>query len=140
MVKKGKTAQFWLGYLDMLEQQHHLYVGIQEKSFEARINTWQYFYEQVKLRQILLLILILRSYYLHQMKNREAIDSDLKVPASVQEQNRHNIQTPIHWRGEQTLSKQAKTDGEKKGFAANTNTVANRSYQAKKPQLYLQDL
>ena len=58
----------------------------------------------------------------------------------MQEQNRHNIQTSIHWRGEQTLSKQAKTDGEKKGFAANTNTVANRSYQAKKPQLYLQDL
>ena len=88
-------------------------------------------YEQVKLRQILLLILILRSYYLHQMKNREAIDSDLKVPASVQEQNRHNIRTPIHRRGEQTLNKQAKTDGRKKGFATNTNAVANRSYQAK---------
>ena len=39
MVKKGKTAQFWLGYLEMLEHQHHLDVGIQENSFEARINT-----------------------------------------------------------------------------------------------------
>ena len=51
------------------------------------------------------------------MKNREAIDSDLKVPASVQEQNRHNIQTSIHRRGEQTLNKQEETDGEKKVFA-----------------------
>ena len=41
--KKGKTAQFWLGYLDMLEQQHHLHVGIQENSFEARINTGSIF-------------------------------------------------------------------------------------------------
>ena len=65
------------------------------------------------------------------MKNREAVDSDLKVPASVQEQNRHNIQTSIHRRGEQTLNKQEETDGEKKIFAENTNTVANRSYQAK---------
>ena len=65
------------------------------------------------------------------MKNREAIDSDLKVPASVQEQNRHNIQTSIHRRGEQTLNKQEETDGEKKVFAENTNTFANRSYQAK---------
>ena len=44
MVKKGKTAQFWLGYLDMLKQQNHLHVGIQENSFEARINTWEYFF------------------------------------------------------------------------------------------------
>ena len=29
------------------------------------------------------------------------------------------------------MNKQAKTDGEKKGFATNTNAVANRSYQAK---------
>ena len=65
------------------------------------------------------------------MKNREAIDSDLKVPASVQEQNRHNIRTPIHRQGEQTLNKQAKADGGKKGFATNTNAVANWSYQAK---------
>ena len=65
------------------------------------------------------------------MKNREAIDSDLKVPASVQEQNRHNIQTSIHWWGEQPLNKQEETDGEKKVFAENTNAVSNRSYQAK---------
>ena len=38
---------------------------------------------------------------------------------------------PIHQQGEQTLSKQARTDGKMKSFAANTDAVANRSYQAK---------
>ena len=48
----------------------------------------------------------------------------------LQGKNRYNIRTPIHQRGEQTLNKQAKTNGEIKGVAANTNAVANWSYQA----------
>ena len=62
------------------------------------------------------------------MKNREVIYPDLKVPVTVQGKNRYNIQNPIHQRGEQTLNKQAKTNGEIKGVAANTNAVANWSY------------
>ena len=62
------------------------------------------------------------------MKNREVIYPDLKVPVTVQGKNRYNIRTPIHQRGEQTLNKQAKTNGEIKGVAANTNAVANWSY------------
>ena len=65
------------------------------------------------------------------MKNREEIYPDWKFPVSVQGQNRYNIRTPIHQQGEQALSKQARTDGKIKSFAANTNAVANRSYQTK---------
>ena len=65
------------------------------------------------------------------MKNREDIYPDWRFPVSVQGQNRYNIRTPIHQHGEQTLSKQARTDGKIKSFSANTNAVSNRSYQAK---------
>ena len=46
------------------------------------------------------------------MKNREATDSDLKVPASVQEQNRHNIQSSIHLRDDDALCIHAHTHSE----------------------------
>ena len=67
---------------------------------------------------------------MHQIKNREVIYSNLKFSVSVQGQNWCNFRTPIHQRGEQTLNKQARTDGEIRDFPANTNAVANRSYQA----------
>ena len=57
------------------------------------------------------------------MKNRQEIYPDWKFPVSVQGQNRYNIRTPIHQQGEQTFSKQARTDGKIKSFAANTNAV-----------------
>ena len=65
------------------------------------------------------------------MKKREEIYSDWKFPVSVQGQNRYNIRTPIHQQGEQTLNKQARTDGKIKSFAANTNTVTKPTYWAK---------
>ena len=65
------------------------------------------------------------------MKNREEIYPDWKFPVSVQGQNWYNIRTPIHQQREQTLSKQARTDGKIKSFAANTNAVIKRTYQAK---------
>ena len=49
----------------------------------------------------------------------------------MQGQNPYNIRTPIHYRWEQTLNKQAKTDWGIKGFAAKTNAVADQSCQAK---------
>ena len=67
------------------------------------------------------------------MKDREGIYPDLKVAVLVQGQNQYNIWIPIHQRREQTLNKQAKTDGEIKCFAANTNAVTNRSYEAETP-------
>ena len=36
--KKRKTAEFWLNYLDMMEHQHYLHVGIQENSSKACMN------------------------------------------------------------------------------------------------------
>ena len=55
---KGKTAQFWLSYLEMIQQQHYFHVGIHENSFEAYMNAWEYFLpyyfvmNKIKLRQI----------------------------------------------------------------------------------------
>ena len=43
MIEKEKTGEFWLSYLDMMEQQHYLHVSIQENSFEARMDAWEYF-------------------------------------------------------------------------------------------------
>ena len=54
---------------------------------------------------------------------------DLKFPISVQGQNRYNIRISIHQRGEQTLKKLARTHEQIKGFASNTNAIANRSCQ-----------
>ena len=117
----------------MMEQQHHLHVGIQENSFEARMNAWEYFlpfyFVMNKLNYARY-----GSYDLHHMKNKEVIHPRLKVPVSVQEQNWYIIRTPTDQRREPTLNKQAKTVGGIKGTAANTNAVAkwtlNRSYQA----------
>ena len=65
------------------------------------------------------------------MKNREEIYPDWKFPVAMKGQNWYNIRTPIQQHGEQTLSKQARTDGKIKSFSANANAVSNRSYQAK---------
>ena len=91
----------------MMEQQHYLHVGIQENSFEARMNACDYFlpfyFVMNKLNYTRY-----GSYYLHQMKNREVISPGLKIPVSVQGLNRYNIRTPIDQRAEQTLNKEAK--------------------------------
>ena len=106
--KIGKTAQFWLSYLDMMEQQHYLHVDIQENSFETRMNVWKY---SLPLYFVMNKLNYARYgfYYLHQMKNTKIIYNGLKVPVSVQGQNRYNIRNAIDQRGDQTLNKQAKT-------------------------------
>ena len=90
--KKGKTVQFWLSYLDMMEQQHCLHAGIWENSFETRMNAWEYllpfYFVMNKLNYARY-----GSYYLYEMKNKE-------VPVSTQGQNWYNIRTPIDLRGE----------------------------------------
>ena len=97
--KKGKTAQFWMSYLDIMEQQHYLHVDIQQNSFAACMNAWEYFlpfyFVMNKLNYAKY-----GSYCLHQMKDREVIYPGLKVPVSVRGQNWYNIWIHIDQWGE----------------------------------------
>ena len=36
----GKTAQYWLMYLDMMRMQNVIYSAVQEINFEARLYAW----------------------------------------------------------------------------------------------------
>ena len=39
--KKGKTAQFWIRYLDLMRLQHQIYTAIQTNDFDIRLNAWK---------------------------------------------------------------------------------------------------
>ena len=39
----GKTAQYWLTYLDLMRMQHVIHTAVQENNFEARLYAWEYF-------------------------------------------------------------------------------------------------
>ena len=39
----GKTAQFWILYLDMMRMQHVIHTAVQENDFDARLAAWNYF-------------------------------------------------------------------------------------------------
>ena len=39
----GKTAQFWLFYLDILRVQQYVHTAIQENDFDLRLYAWQFF-------------------------------------------------------------------------------------------------
>ena len=41
--KLGKTAMFWLTYLDLVQMQHVIHMSIQENDFEKRLLGWKYF-------------------------------------------------------------------------------------------------
>ena len=41
--KLGKTATFWLTYLDLVRMQHVIHTSIQENDFEKRVLGWKYF-------------------------------------------------------------------------------------------------
>ena len=39
----GKTAQFWILYLDLMRMQHVIQTAVQENDFDARLAAWDYF-------------------------------------------------------------------------------------------------
>ena len=39
----GKTAQFWLMYLDLMQIQNLIHIAVQENDFELRLTGWKYF-------------------------------------------------------------------------------------------------
>ena len=76
--------------MDELSGQHYLHVDIQQNSFEACMNAWEYF---LPLYFVMNKLNYAKygSYCLHQMKDREVIYPGLNIPVSVQGQNWYNI-------------------------------------------------
>ena len=111
----GKTARFWILYLDLVKIQHLAHTAIQENDFEMKVFAWQsmlpfYFYFN-KLNYARY-----GTYYLQQLTHIELLYPGLKPllmlkGMSVQAQTVHPVRTSIDQRGEQTINKDAKTSG-----------------------------
>ena len=135
----GKTAQYWLLYLDLMRVQHYAHTAIQVNNFDIRLFAWQYFIpyyfaldKQNYARY--------GSFYVETMKQIEQIHPGLKEllekkGLSVLGQYHYNLRTAIDQRGEQTINYDAKTVGGIKKFAGNKNSVLkwclNRADQSK---------
>ena len=134
----GKTAQFWLIYLDLMKNQHMAHTAVQENNFDMRLYAWEKF---------LPFYFALNKhnysrygcYYLERMKNIDTVYPGLKEllrfkGLSVQAQDRHPVRTSVDQRGEQTINRDAKTAGGIKNIATNSESVLkwclNRSEQA----------
>lgn len=135
----GKTAQFWLIYLDLMKVQHIIHTAVQENDYELRLYAWQYFipyyfaFDKQNYARY-------GSYYLESMlqieENYPGLKDLLKNNGlSVLAQENHNVRTAIDQRGEQTINRDAKTAGGITSFASNDSSVLkwclNRADQAK---------
>ena len=111
----GKTAQYWLIYLDLMRNQHALHTAVQENDLKQRLQAWEYFipycFATNKSNYARY-----GSFYLRMMQGIEENYPGLKELLkqnclSVQAQNSYPLQTSTDQRGEQTLNKGAKTTG-----------------------------
>ena len=113
--KLGKTAQFWLIYLDLMRVQHLAHTAIHENNLDMKMHAWEqmlplYFYFNK------LFYARYGSYYLQQLTHIDTLYEGLKPllqdkGISVQAQTLHPIRTAVDQRGEQTINRDAKTTG-----------------------------
>ena len=113
--KLGKTAQFWLIYLDLMRMQHFIHTAVQENEFNLRFHAWKYF---IPFYFALNKTNYARygSFYLETMRVMETKFPGLKemlkhAGLSVQGQERYPLRISIDQRGEQTINRDAKTTG-----------------------------
>ena len=108
-VEFGKTAQFWLNYLDVMRLQHQGHAAIQTNDFEMRSDAWErvlpYYFVFNKMNYARC-----GSYYIQVLKQSESKYPGLKkllLPCrlSVQAQEAHPVRTAIDQRGEQTINR-----------------------------------
>ena len=113
--KNGKTAQFWVLYLDLMRIQHQIHIAVQTNDFEMRLNAW---------KEILPLYFAFNktnyarygTWYVQTM-----IEIDERYPGlkellnttgfSVQAQTSYPIRISVDQRGEQSINRDAKTAG-----------------------------
>lgn len=111
----GKTAQFWMIYLDPMQAQCMAHVGVQENNVDMIINAWL---KLLPMHFALNKINYARygSYYVYTLTNMEHLYPGLrdlidKGGLSVQAQDSYPLRTSIDRRGEQTINRDAKTSG-----------------------------
>ena len=123
----GKTAQFWILYLDMMRVQHVIHTAVQENDFHAQLAAWDYF--------ILLYFVFNKtnyarygSFYVETLKSIEEKYLGLKemlnkAGLSVQGQDKYPLCIAIDQRGEQTINCDAKAFGGIKAISTNNESV-----------------
>ena len=113
--KIGKTAQFWMIYLDLMRTQHKIHTAVQTNDFELRLQAWEemlpfYFaFNKTNYARY-------GCWYVQTMK-----EIDLRYPGlkemfktsgiSVQAQSAYPSRTSTDQRGEQSINRDAKTAG-----------------------------
>ena len=119
----GKTAQYWLTYLDLMRMQHIIHTAVQENNFEAQLYAQEYF---IPLYFVFNKTNYARyeSYYLETLKTIENSYPGMKemtkhAGLSVQGQDKYPLETLIDQRGEQTMNRDAKATGGIKAFTTN---------------------
>ena len=134
----GKTAQFWLRYVEFVDLQQRIHKSIQTNKFDERLLAWEsmlplfFFFDKTHYSRY-------GSFYVHELKNMDA-----KYPGAKEElaaigisirRNDFGIGQAIDLAGEQTFIRGAKTAGGIKGFQTRRCTVLkwvrNRAQQTK---------
>ena len=113
---KGKTAQFWMFYLDLIRAQLIAHTSAQENNIDMLIAAWNKF---LPMYFALNKINYARyeSFYLHTLINMENMYPGLRnllndCGISVQGQESYPLRIAVDQRGEQTINCDAKTSGE----------------------------
>ena len=123
----GKTAKFWIMYLDLMKYQHMAHTAVQENDLEMRILAWEsmlpyYFYfNKTNYARY-------GTYYVEQLHHMETLYPGMKPllegkGISVQAQNSHFVRTSIDQRGEPTINRAAKTTGKTYGPAVHRQFI-----------------
>lgn len=113
--KIGKTAQYWLIYMDIMRIQHQIHLAVQTNDFGMRLDAWErmlpfYFtFDKTNYARY-------GTWYVETLKNLEIRYPGLKQllqseGLSVQAQSSYSLRTSIDQRGEQTINRDAKTAG-----------------------------
>ena len=106
----GKTAQFWVVYLNLMSYQHLTHLAIQENDFGLRLFCWKqfipYYFALNKVNYARY-----GSYYTEIMQNIDILHLGLRqiMCISVQAQDKYPLRNSIGQRGEQSINCDAKT-------------------------------
>ncbi|KAG1711251.1 hypothetical protein GQR58_002553 [Nymphon striatum] len=123
----GKTAQFWLLYLDLMRIQHQIHTSVQTNDFDMRLDSWErmlpmYFaFNKTNYARY-------GTWYVQTLKEIDDRYPGLKPllqsnGLSVQAQTACSIRTSIDQRGEQSINRDAKTPGGIRFFASNKEAI-----------------
>jgi hypothetical protein len=123
----GKTAQFWMIYLDAMKMQHRAHTAVQENDYDLRLESMKSFlpfYFCYNMHNYARYV----SYYAEMLDCIDGIYPGLRsmlstASMSVQAQDRYPVRTAIDQRGEQTINRDAKTSGGVTQFVSTSSSV-----------------